>query len=65
MRTTIVLDDDLIGQAQRYAGVEEKSALVRIALTRYVETEASRRLARMGGTEPDLVMPPRQRFEAA
>ncbi len=65
MRTTIVLDDDLLAQAQQYAGVMEKSALVKLALTRYIETEASRRLARLGGSEPDLVAPPRRRSEPA
>jgi Arc/MetJ family transcription regulator len=64
MRTTIVLDDDLLDKAQSFSGIQEKSSLVRLALTRYVETEASRRLARLGGTNPDLVAPPRRRFEA-
>jgi Arc/MetJ family transcription regulator len=62
MRTTIVLDDALLAQAQEFTGVEEKSALVRLALKRLVETEASRRLALMGGSQPDIVMPPRRRF---
>jgi Arc/MetJ family transcription regulator len=64
MRTTIVLDDDLIEAAQEYTGIEEKSALVRLALKRLVESEAARRLALMGGSEPDIVMPPRRRFGA-
>lgn len=62
MRTTLVLDDDLVANAQEYTGITEKSALVREALRRLIEWEASRRLALMGGTEPDLVAPPRRRF---
>jgi len=62
MRTTIVLDDDLIEAAREYTGIEEKSALVRLALKRLVESEAARRLALMGGSEPDIIMPPRRRF---
>lgn len=62
MRTTIVLDDDLVADAQEYTGITEKSALVREALRRLIQSEASRRLALMGGTEPDLVAPPRRRF---
>ena len=62
MRTTVTLDDELLAEAQESTGITEKSALLRAALRRLVETEASRRLARMGGTEPDLVAPPRRRF---
>jgi Arc/MetJ family transcription regulator len=65
MRTTITLDDDLVAKAKRYTGVEETSALVRVALKALVEREAARRLARLGGTEPDLIAPPRRRTEPA
>ncbi len=61
MRTTIVLDDELLAKAQEYAGVTEKSALVKLALTRYIETEASRRLARLGGSDPEATASPRRR----
>jgi Arc/MetJ family transcription regulator len=54
MRTTVTLDDDLIAAAQEYTGITEKSALLRAALTALVEREAARRLARLGGTMPDL-----------
>lgn len=63
MRTTVVLDDALLAKAQKYTGIEEKSALLRHALKQLVEREASRHLAALGGTEPDLVAPPRRRFE--
>jgi len=62
MRTTLVLDDELLAKAQKYTGIEEKSALVRLALKQLVEREAARRLAALGGTEPDLVAPPRRRM---
>jgi Arc/MetJ family transcription regulator len=61
MRTTLSLDDDLVAQAQSYTGVMEKSALVREALKALVEREAARRLARLGGSEPDLIVAPRRR----
>jgi Arc/MetJ family transcription regulator len=63
MRTTLALDDDLVAAAQEYTGIKEKSALVREALRSLVEREAARRLARLGGTEPDLRAPPRRRFD--
>lgn len=61
MRTTIVLDDQLIAKARDYTGIEEKSALVREALKALIEREAARRLARLGGTEPQVEAPPRRR----
>jgi Arc/MetJ family transcription regulator len=64
MRTTIALDDELIRQAEIYTGLKEKSALVHRALKTLVELEASRRLALMGGSEPDLMAPPRRRSDA-
>ncbi|KIZ40404.1 MULTISPECIES: type II toxin-antitoxin system VapB family antitoxin [Rhodopseudomonas] len=61
MRTTIAIDDELFAKAQGYAGVEEKSAVIRTALQAYVELEAGRRLALMGGSMPDAKAPPRRR----
>ena len=63
MRTTIAIDDELFAKAQEYAGLTEKSAVVREALKAFVEREAARRLARMGGTQPDAKVPPRRRFD--
>ncbi len=53
MRTSLVLDDDLMAQAQAYTGIKKKSALVREALVALLEREAGRRLARLGGTDPE------------
>jgi Arc/MetJ family transcription regulator len=61
MRTTLALDDELLAEAEFYTGIREKSALVREALKALVEREAARRLARLGGSEPDLAEIPRRR----
>jgi Arc/MetJ family transcription regulator len=61
MRTTVTIDDELFKAAQEYSGLKEKSAVIREALTAFVQREAARRLARLGGAEPDLVIPQRQR----
>ncbi|UPJ48922.1 type II toxin-antitoxin system VapB family antitoxin [Bradyrhizobium sp. 200] len=61
MRITVSVDDQLFASAQRFAGVVEKSAVVRAALKAFVEREASRRLAELGGTEPGAKAPPRRR----
>lgn len=61
MRTTLALDDDLVAKAQAFTGLKEKSSLVREALVALIERESARRLARLGGTEPDAVAAPRRR----
>ena len=61
MRTTIAIDDDLFAKAQAFAGLTEKSAVIREALKAFVEREAARRLVRMGGTMPGAKAPPRRR----
>jgi Arc/MetJ family transcription regulator len=61
MRTTLALDDELLAEAEFYTGIREKSALVREALKALIEREAARRLARLGGSEPDLAAIPRRR----
>ena len=61
MRTTLVLDDELLAKAEDYTGIREKSALVREALRALIEREAARRLAQLGGSEPDLAAIPRRR----
>jgi Arc/MetJ family transcription regulator len=61
VRTTLSLDDALMEEAASYTGVREKSALVREALRALIEREAARRLARLGGSEPQLTPIPRRR----
>ena len=63
MRTTLALDDDLIAKAQAFTGLKEKSGLVREALKALIERESARRLARLGGTEPELTAAPRRRSQ--
>jgi Arc/MetJ family transcription regulator len=65
MRTTLVLDDDLIREAQRLTGTSEKSALVRQALRALIERESARRLAQLAGSEPALSAIPRRRTTSA
>ena len=62
MRTTVTIDDELLADAERYTGIKERTALVNAGLKSLVEREAARRLARLGGTEPQFRAPPRRRF---
>jgi len=54
MRTTIVLDDDLLAKAQALTNLQEKSGLVKEALKALIARESSHRLALLGGSEPQL-----------
>jgi Arc/MetJ family transcription regulator len=65
MRTTVTLDDDLLADAQAYAGVMEKSALIELALKSFVQREAARRLALLGGSDPHATAAPRRRSKRA
>jgi Arc/MetJ family transcription regulator len=56
-----VIDDELFAMAREITGLQEKSAIIREALTALVQREAARKLARMGGTSPGLKAPPRRR----
>jgi Arc/MetJ family transcription regulator len=61
MRTTLALDDELVERAQELTGLNEKAALVREALKALIARESARRLAALGGSEPDAEAPPRRR----
>lgn len=65
MRTTLNIDDQLLEEAQRITGMTEKAALVREGLRALIERESARRLARLGGTEPQLRPVPRRRSDPA
>ncbi len=61
MRTTVTIDDELLTKAREYTGIQETSALLREALTRLIQREAARRLALMGGIDPNATAAPRRR----
>ncbi|PFH07870.1 VapB protein of antitoxin of type II toxin-antitoxin system [Collimonas sp. PA-H2] len=54
MRTTVNLDDALLARAQTLCGLEERNALLKEALNALIQRESARRLARLGGSEPQL-----------
>ena len=62
MRTTVNLDDKLLEKAHQLSGIDERSALLREALKALIQREAARRLARLGGTQPEVELPPRRRI---
>jgi Arc/MetJ family transcription regulator len=54
MRTTVNLDDELLARAQTLTGLDERNTLLREALNALIQRESARRLARLGGSEPQL-----------
>jgi Arc/MetJ family transcription regulator len=65
MRTTLIIDDVLIDRARRLTGIEEKTALVHAGLEALIAREAAKRLAALGGSEPQLDPVPRRRAATA
>jgi Arc/MetJ family transcription regulator len=61
MRTTVTLDPELLDQAAQLTGLRERSAVLRAGLLALIERESARRLARLGGSEPQLKRIPRRR----
>jgi len=61
MRTTINLDEQLIEEARRMTGIQEKATLIHEGLRALIAREGSRRLARLGGSNPRAKAPRRRR----
>lgn len=61
MRTTLNIDDELLLRAQQLTGIDEKTAIVRSGLEALIARESARRLAKLGGSDPDLKDVPRRR----
>lgn len=52
---------DLWRQAAQLSGIEDRDELERLAVTTFIHVEAGKQLAALGGTMPDLKIPPRER----
>jgi len=63
MRTTLNIEDDLLDEAARLTGIEEKTLLVRLGLEALIARESAKRLAKLGGTEKKLVRILRRRVK--
>jgi Bacterial antitoxin of type II TA system, VapB len=61
MRTTLIIDEGLVKRAAELTGIRQKTALVRAGLEALIAREAARRLAALGGKEPQLRAIPRRR----
>ena len=54
MRTTLIIDDELLSKAQELSGLREKTAVLHAGLRALISRENARRLAALGGTERAL-----------
>ena len=61
MRTTLIIDDELLEKARRLSGLKEKTAIVHAGLEALITRESARRLAALGGSEPQMKAVPRRR----
>lgn len=64
MRTTVTIDDELMTKAMRLSGTTERSAVLRQGLEALIARESARRLAALGGSDPEAAAAPRRRSEA-
>ena len=61
MRTTLNLDEQLVREARELTGIQEKTALVHAGLEALIPRAAAERLAKLGGSQPQLEIPRRRR----
>lgn len=61
MRTTLILNDELLEKARRLTGLKEKTAMVHAGLEALIARESARRLAVLGGSEKGLRLARRRR----
>lgn len=60
MRTTLNIDEKLVERAQALTGLKGKTATVNAGLKALIARESARRLAKLGGSEPQLSAAPRR-----
>ena len=60
MRTTLNLDDDILRKASELTGIKEKTSLLHEGLKALIAKESARRLAKLGGSSPNIKDIPRR-----
>lgn len=63
MKTTVTVDDALLKRAEELTGIDSETDLVSESLRALIERESARKLARLGGSQPQLTPIPRRRSE--
>lgn len=65
MRTTVIINDELLDRARRLSGLKEKTTVLHAGLQALIARESARRLAALGGSERALKPIPRRRTRTA
>ena len=65
MRTTLILDRDLVSRAQALTGIQEKTRVVHEGLRALIARESAKRLVALGGSDPRAAAATRRRPPAA
>jgi Arc/MetJ family transcription regulator len=63
VRTTINIDEELLAKVTKLTGPLERSAMIQEGLRALIQRESAKRLARLGGSQPELKAAPRRRQE--
>jgi Arc/MetJ family transcription regulator len=61
MKTTLLINDDLVAEARRSTGIEEKTRLVHMGLEALIREYARQRLIRLAGAVKKAAAPRRRR----
>ena len=61
MRTTLILDEELVDKARRLSGITEKTAVVHAGLRALIAQRSAEQLAALGGTHRRAKAPRRRR----
>jgi Arc/MetJ family transcription regulator len=57
----MIINDELLAKAMQLSGLREKTAVVHAGLEALIARESARRLARLGGSDPEAAAAPRRR----
>ena len=61
MKTTVILKDDLLKEAQKETGLKEKTAVIHYGLQEIIKSAARKRLIALGGKLKNMEAPRRRR----
>jgi Arc/MetJ family transcription regulator len=65
MRTTLILDHELVARAQALTGIDEKTRVVHEGLRALIARESAKRLIALGGSDRRAAAAPRRRPASA
>jgi hypothetical protein len=61
MRTTLIINDEMLERARQLTGIKEKTTLIHAGLEALIARESAKRLVAMGGKQRRMRAIPRRR----